>query len=197
MRTLVSYFVSVALVGCAHTGAHEPEVLMAHIAQPCAGLHAGQSAPGQAVARVVVEIASVLTEDLPDPVGPYLRGHAVRLGGATTVLIENDATEVAPWATCPSTDCTVPNVWAFAITPHLFDSTRIQLSVLLKPPSGLSEESQVTVIETRDQAAVVLPFRAVDNGRPTTLVITPYRIDDDPALQRLLSCKQASAPTTR
>jgi hypothetical protein len=170
----------------------------AFIGQPCSGVPAEQQASGETFARVFVQTAHLVSDEMPRPVGSWLLNHEVAIDSVGGVLAVNDAPVTLPLGNCidparPASEC-----WKVIMTPHLpkraSDSLRLAVRVEGADPSVI--RAQTTVVVPNQQSVVLdVPDKGGATG-PISFVLTPYLIGGEENnredLYRLLQCHAAA-----
>jgi len=166
----------------------EPAVFAkAFIAQPCAAIVPVGDRTSPPAARVFVEVAHLMSGELPEPVGAFLAEHAVPVDQVAGLLASNGVSGSAPWGQCVDDACSSSSS-TLSVVPHLSAPAsapfEIELSITPANASGKSQEQMFAAqLMVTNQRPLVVP---VGEGR---VVVTPYLIGSEADLAGLYRCK--------
>lgn len=159
----------------------------AYIAQPCAAIVPVGDRTSLPAAQVFVEVAHVLSGQLPAPVGTFLAEHAVPVERVAGLLASNGISGSAPWGECVDAACSSSSS-TLRVLPHLAalasEPFEIELSITSANASGQGQEQRLAAKRmVTNQQPIVLPLGE------QLLVVTPYLIGSEEDLAGLYRCK--------
>jgi hypothetical protein len=175
------------------------------VAQPCPALLGDESAAlDPKNARVFVEVAEVVTPDLPEPLGHWLDGRSVDARSTAHLVAFPDTATTTPWGQCVDEVCSTAQ-YSLTLTARLPEraSGVIALSLRIEhapsnddaAPSAASGAEPPFAIQlaVKDQEhALIPPQPGVSQG---SLVVTPYLLRRYDDLHRILKCTAAESTT--
>jgi hypothetical protein len=189
-------FAAVALcqAGCArHSTARTPRndpTQKVLIAQPCDGLTIPSQAADRSESRVFVQLAKVIDEGLPKPIGPWLQHHAVNVNSVGGFIATPGTPTTVPSFHCLDPDCVKQEIRTLAVTCYLpeISSDRLKIILRFEQQPNESNDKQAVSIETRDQEPAIVDV-GNDKSGGSLMVLTPYVLSNQRSMGRLLECK--------
>lgn len=175
------------------------------VGQPCPGLQLGSDAL-DADARLFVEVAEVTTTGLPQPLGHWLEGRAVKARSVAHLVAFPNVPTTTPWGQCFDAVCNSTE-YALTVTAHLPTHASDPIGLTLRidqaqakgeaPASPAEADARKVLLDTAIEAknqepALLPPSPGVSQG---SLVVTPYLLRRYDDLHRILECSagQSSA----
>ena len=189
-------FAAVALwsAGCArHSTAltRSPDLQKVLIAQPCDGLTTPSEAVDRSELRVFVQLAKVVDEQLPKPIGTWLQHNAVNVNSVGGFIVTPGTPTTVPSIHCLDTDCVKHETRTLTVTCYLPEafSDPLKFTVRFEHQPNESNQEQTVNIETRDQEPAIVDVARDDKPAGSLMVLTPYVLSNKRSMGRLLECK--------
>lgn len=168
------------------------------VGRRCAELRTPRGPINPARARVFVELAHLLPNQLPHTVGDWLEHNAVAVRSVSSLLVTPTRPVVIPWGPCLDDGCdTRAQSWAVSLSLTPDAAAPLRLSFQLMPGSGAPSERAESAtpnalltgtLQVASQIPTVFPGASPAVGADE-LLVTAYLLVEARDLFRLMSCK--------
>jgi hypothetical protein len=192
-----------SMAACGHTLAPAPTTMAEDdrkvlIGQPCTTIPSVAPEGGAGLRQVFVEVARVPASVSLAPGARHVE-HPVEVEGVLSLLARDEVATPVPWERCPTPGCRDLERRTLTVTPHLLDAAADGLRIDLALTGTGSEHGAVArvSIASRDQESTLVDLRGTSDEAPLRMIVTPYLLDGEHDMKKLLACKTAAAQGAR